>query len=393
MFFAIAMSAAILYQGPTFAAGGMECRHWVFDEGEVSDRTLITESECSSVDLTARLGAPRKQGSFGWCGFHTMADLLDYQLSGTHSQGQVSAEFLAINYYRNQKMPLDPQQGSNLPELFKMTVQGDRGGVCFKPISDRFFGDNEIRNSLRLGRFLSIREGVRSAGFEWMKVFKVKDPLKVPLRQLDQGDIESFIDGVYMDSLDVKEIPRRELLAQLWLLDDEQFKDWLLSLVCAEKKWIFPDAELQLKTVYGMDYSIVDRATMTCRLIPKNLSKEILQQLDLNNIVAFTYSAKMASLSTSEHHASSIVGRQWRKDSSGAGSCHFLVRNTWNLPCEKYAPTVSACDAPPGHFWVSEKNLKEHVTSVNYIEPAPRPQASLVEVPIVSQFSKPQKRK
>lgn len=56
------------------------------------------ESECSPIDLRAKVGPIRDQGNIGWCYANAAADLLSYEYKDQLGGKQASAMYVALNY-------------------------------------------------------------------------------------------------------------------------------------------------------------------------------------------------------------------------------------------------------------------------------------------------------
>lgn len=61
-------------------------------------------------------------------------------------------------------------------------------------------------------------------------------------------------------------------------------------------------------------------------------------------------------------HVSSITARRWHQ-----GQCQYLVRNSWGEDCISYKAGIE-CDRARGSFWISDGDLIQKVSKINYLE-------------------------
>lgn len=258
-------------------------------------------SSCFFVDKTAQMGPVRDQGSMGWCYANTTADLIGYHFNIQLTE-PVSAIQIALAYnYRWQDNPLD----------------------------EAGFVDKALMTALAPPLLGGAIIGSLDRGF-------------CPASLIEKAFIPP--DGPLHLKSNLNRILKQKNILEA--SENSNAVDYLLrvsNFLCKGSRVYNKSQKLQIISRYDGD-----------------LMNEVDAALNQDNIVGITYKSGFLVQAVGQSHASTIIGRRWKKS-----QCQYLIRNSWGNNCTQYSKYVDQCI--DGNVWVAENHIKANLDNIVYI--------------------------
>lgn len=360
---AVARSAIHLLVG---AATGLVALADVHAANKTRARNAAT---CTFKDLSVTMGPVRDQGDVGWCYANTAADLLGAKLKMQQNE-PLSAVFLAFQYNYHNSGRMLPEGGYVGRALEKALIpkwklnselEALASGMCPKSIEDE---------ALDATSGESLKEKVKT--LEKIKSIYDRSKHHPDLRE----KLDAILDDFRRSGNIVGTMSRASLNSALEKGDARTFPLYFADALCSNKRFYNTNAVLT-PINHSRDVTwLFELKGKTPKevVVQEDLTRDIDFELDRNNVVGINYyvdfvrNGKLPH-TTSEFHASVVVGRRWHNN-----SCQYLIRNSWGPECTKtdeqgrkvprHSKLVAECSR--GNLWIDEKHLRAVTDSVDF---------------------------